>query len=99
MTAILYEPGHAARKIPAEDLNPVDFTKAQKGAADLLQCPPAQIDVLASGLGYMAFSVFDHEGEINLEAMRVLTQLTGISFNVDEEDEVLRGPILIVREA
>lgn len=62
----------------------------------LLHCAPELVDVLASGQGYVAYSVFDCEGEVNPEAMAALGALTGVSFDAGNEDELLRGPVLVV---
>ena len=70
------------------------------GLADLvpglLHCAPELVDVLASGQGYIVYSIFDCEGEMNPEAMTIVGTLTGESFNAENEDEVLRGPVLVV---
>ena len=52
--------------------------------------------VLASGQVYIVYCIFDCEGEINPEAMTAVEALTGGSFNAENEDEVLRGPVLVV---
>ena len=52
--------------------------------------------MLASGQGYIVYSIFDCEGEINPEAMAAVGAVTGMSFDIENEDEVLRGPVLVV---
>ena len=66
--------------------------------AALLGCVPGLIDVLASGEGYVVYSVFDSEGPANPTATLAVAELTGSSFDVADEDELLRGPVLIVQE-
>lgn len=63
----------------------------------LLGCAAALIDVLANGSGFVVFTVFDHEGPANITAMRAVSDLTGVRFSPDEDDEILRGPVLVVR--
>ncbi|WP_162549833.1 hypothetical protein [Hymenobacter nivis] len=63
----------------------------------LLNCAPGLVDILASDTGYVAYSIFDHEGQINHSAMVALSELTGVRFGYDE-DETLCGTILIVQE-
>lgn len=100
MHALLYQPGHPPQAVsPTGFVLPDEttgFVNEAGKAATLLDCAPGLVDVLASGRDYVAFSIFDHEGEPNLEAMRALSNLTGTTFDVDEEDELLRGPILVV---
>ena len=45
----------------------------------------------------MAYSVFDSEEEANPAAMAAVAAVSGVAF--DAEDEVLRGAVLVVREA
>ncbi|RAK62409.1 hypothetical protein DLM85_23690 [Hymenobacter edaphi] len=54
------------------------------------------MDVQANGPGYMVYTVFDCEGEINPAAMKAVGELVGLTFNIEDEDEVLRGPVLVV---
>lgn len=100
MRALLYQPGQPPEPISADGFGLPDettgFVSKTSGAAAVLDCPPGLVDVLASGRDYVAFSVFDHEGEPNLEAMRVLSALTGTAFDAADEDELLRGPILLI---
>ncbi len=67
-------------------------------AAGFMGCAPALVDVLASGQGYLFYSVFDHDGMVNPEAMTVLSTLTGITSDAEDEDHILRGPVLVVLE-
>lgn len=102
MYAILYKPGQPPQMVRVTGIGlPTVTTKFVSGAgeaAKLLGCSPGLVDVLASGPGYAAFSVFDHDGEPNLEVMRVLSELTSAPFDPAEEDELLSGPVLVVRQ-
>ena len=101
MYATLYLPDQAPKPFPVGGFGlPDNRGKGASGAREAalaLECAPRLVDVLANGTDYTAFSVFDHEGSPNLEAMRVLSELTGVSFNPADDDELLRGPVLIVR--
>ncbi|MGI4734142.1 MAG: hypothetical protein ACRYG7_03095 [Janthinobacterium lividum] len=55
------------------------------------------IDVLASGPDYVAYSIFDYEGDVNPAAMAAVAEVSGMSFDSDDEDAVLQGPVLLVR--
>lgn len=100
MLATLYHPNQAPATVEAAGFTlpatSADFTNDADRAAATLGCAPGLVDVLALGPGYLAFSVFDHEGEPNLDAMRAVSILTGIPFNCAADDELLRGPILVV---
>ncbi|GAB3639316.1 hypothetical protein GCM10027422_49070 [Hymenobacter arcticus] len=100
MRALLYQPSQLPKPVSAAGFTLPDeitgFVSGADGAAAMLDCAPSLVDVLASGRDYVAFSVFDHEGEPNLEAMRVLSDLIGTAFDEANDDELLRGPILLV---
>ena len=66
--------------------------------AVILDCSPSLVDILATGDVYVAFSIFDYEGAVNIEAMRALAQLTGYRFDTLDEDQILRGPILLIQQ-
>jgi len=101
MTATLYNPEQPAQSVLTEGLGLVDFMKGYIHGgglvAKLLRTVPELVDVLASGPGYLVFSVFDHAGQANPAAMQVVASLTGIELDPDNEDEVLRGPILVIQ--
>lgn len=63
--------------------------------AQILGCAENLVDVLLSEQDYIVYSIFDNQGAINYNAMTLLNNLTGIEFSI-EEDNVLRGNILIV---
>lgn len=62
----------------------------------LLGCAPGLVDVLASGPEYVAYSVFDSEGEVNPAAMAAVAAVSGVAFDAEDEDAVLRGAVLVV---
>jgi hypothetical protein len=101
MRALLYQPGQLPKPVSADGFTLPDeitgIVSGASGAATVLECAPGLVDVLACGTGYVAFSVFDHEGETNLKAMRALSELTGVTFDLEDEDSILRGPVLVVR--
>ncbi|GAB3309397.1 hypothetical protein GCM10027511_21910 [Hymenobacter humi] len=100
MKATLYLPSQPPLDISTEDLSLPDpatgLAKIPKRVSALLGCAPELVDVLACGPGYVAYSVFDSEGDINLNAMTAVTKATGVRFDTDDEDTVLLGPILMV---
>lgn len=65
--------------------------------AALLGCVPGLVDVLASGEKYVVYSIFDSEGPANPTATLAVAELIGSNFDVADEDELLRGPVLIVQ--
>lgn len=73
------------------------FARVPPQAASLLGCAPGLVDVLASGKGYLVYSVFDSEEPANIAATQAVAALTRINFDVTNEDELLRGPVLIVQ--
>ena len=99
MTITLYKPSEEPQQLAhfegAENLIS-GGNRPMEHVAALMGCTPGLVDVLASGPNYVMFSIFDYEGPINLPAMEVLTKLTGVEMNVDDEDEQLCGPILVV---
>jgi hypothetical protein len=100
MKVTLYEPGLQ----PADILADGFVVQAEDGrikqdaarAAELLGCAPGMADVLACGSGYLVYSVFDYEGEVNPAAMAVVAELSGMELDPLNEDEVLQGPVLVI---
>lgn len=67
-------------------------------AAVLLECAPSLVDVMANGKGYLIYSIFDYEGQANPAAMAVFTELTGVGLNPEDDDDILRGPVLVIQD-
>ena len=99
MTATLYQPGQPPQPLPADQFPLPDASgRAQvtQAVADALGCAVELVDVLASEPGYVAYSIFDCEGEVNESAMTVLADFASIKFDLKEEDEILKGSILLL---
>ncbi|MDO7851369.1 hypothetical protein [Hymenobacter convexus] len=102
MTTIanLYRPGQPPQPIPAEQFALPDASgRAQvtQAVADALGCHVSLLDVLASGPGYVAYSIFDCEGDVNAAVIPLLKAVTKTEWGNENEDEVLRGNILVIR--
>ena len=98
MNATLYLPQHPPQAVVAEWLGvPTCFEQVPEQVATLLGCASALVDVLASGPGYVAYSVFDSEGEVNPTAMATVAAVSGVAFDAEDEDAVLRGAVLVVQ--
>lgn len=102
MIATLYLPQQQPRAVPSSGLSMPDpttgFAKVPEQVPTLLGCVPELVDVLASGPGYVAYSVFDSEGEVNYAAMDAVAEVSGIPFEPEDEDIVLRGPVMVVTQ-
>ncbi|GGF28841.1 hypothetical protein [Hymenobacter cavernae] len=102
LSVTLYIPGMPAEARLSEELGGLDAISRSADAnnriAALLGCATGMVDVLASGQGYTAYSVFDCEGEVNPKAMKAVTALSGVAFDLDNDDEVLKGPVLILEQ-
>lgn len=72
------------------------FARVPDQVPALLGCTPGLVDVLASGPEYVAYSVFDSEEDANLAAMAAVATVSGVAFDVEAEDAVLRGAVLVV---
>ncbi len=103
MDATLYLPGQQPQKVSAESLVLPDaatgYAQVPVRVSTLLECSVALVDVLASGPHYVAYSVFDCEGEVNQAAMLAVSEVTGVPFNLEDEDDILRGAVLVVQSA
>lgn len=99
MYAILYIPHQSPQSISVEGLTLPDplleFANVPERISVLLGCAPRLVDVLVSSPSYIAYSIFDSEGQINDEAMTALSELTGVKFG-DDDDNTLRGVVLLV---
>jgi hypothetical protein len=99
MTATLYRPNQLPTIISiGNSVKPSsqDYAHVTEQIAELLGCSSGMVDVLAKASTYIAYSIFDAEGEVNLTAMAILRELTGQSFDPDVEDELIMGNVLIV---
>ena len=101
MNATLYLPHQPPQLVAVEGLcmpNPATgFARVPDQVPGLLGCAPELVDVLASGPEYVAYSVFDSDGEANPAAMAAVAAVSGVAFDAEDEDAILRGAVLIVR--
>lgn len=75
------------------------YAQLTEREAELLGCSQQMVDILATGKTHVAYSIFDYEGgDANLSAMQLLAGKWGWEFDMAEEPEVLKGPVLIVFE-
>ena len=102
MKAILYLPLHPPQVVSSEGLvlphEATGFASVPAIVATLLDCAPNLVDVLACGANYVVYIVFDSQEEANPVATQAAATLTGIDFNAVDEDELLRGTVLIVQD-
>ena len=100
MNATLYLPHQPPQLVAVEGLCMPDpttgFARVPDQVPGLLGCAPGLVDVLASGPEYVAYSVFDCEGEANPAAMAAVAAVSGVVFDVEDEDAVLCGAVLVV---
>lgn len=103
MQATLYLPQQHPQTIHVDGLSMPDlatgFVGVPQGVPVAMGCVPELVDVLASGPNYVAYSVFDCEGLVNQKAMAAMTEVSGVSFDMEDEDAVLCGAVLIVKAA
>lgn len=74
------------------------FAQVTEQVPALLGCAPELVDVLASGLDYVAYSVFDSEEAVNEAAMMAVTAVSGVAFDATDEDMILCGPVLLLQK-
>jgi hypothetical protein len=100
MNATLYLPHQLPQAVPAEGLVIPDpatgFVKVPEQVSVLMSCAPILVDVLATGPGYVAYSIFDCDGPVNLPAMTAVAKVSGIVFDPDDELTTLCGAVLLV---
>ena len=101
MTAQLYLPQQPPLVVSASGLSLPDpttgFARVPEQVPLLLDCAAGLVDVLASGPDFVAYSIFDYEGGlVNTSAMKELSKLTGLAFDVSNDDDVLLGPVLVL---
>lgn len=101
MNATLYLPKQPPQVVPADGLCMPDpktgFARVPEQVPALLGCRPGLVDVLACGPEYVAYSVFDCEGETNQAAMAAVAAVSGVAFDSEDEDAVLCGAVLVVQ--
>jgi hypothetical protein len=102
MNATLYQPQRPPQSVSIDGLATPDqagkYVPVLEQVSVLLNCAPELVDVLASGPGYVAYSVFDSEGEVNREAMAAVAAVSGVSFDLEDEDAILCGAVLVVNQ-
>lgn len=99
MQATLYIPNQPPQLVSTIGLSlplPTEYTFISDEVVQLLGCARGLVDVLDSGPDYVAFSIFDYEGENNPLAMNALSAVSGHHYDAEDEDQALQGPILIV---
>ena len=100
MQAVLYTPQQTPQTVPIDGMTLPDpetrLVQVPEQVHVILNCAPALVDVLSSAPNYIAYAVFDHEGQVNHAAMKALAKLTGVSFGEDE-DSFLRGAVLVIQ--
>ncbi|RZJ57967.1 MAG: hypothetical protein EOO55_02135 [Hymenobacter sp.] len=101
MQATLYLPGQAPQLVSTTGLTLPDpnsgYAYPTQAVATLLECRVEALDVLATGLAYVVWTVFDfEEGPANLAAMAEVGRLTGMAFEPEDETAELRGPVLVL---
>lgn len=100
MIATLYLPQQPPQAVPTKGLSLPDpatgFAQVTEQVSALLGCAPDLVDVLASGPHYIAYSVFDSEESVNEDAMMAVAAVSGIVFDAEDDDTVLRGAVLVL---
>jgi hypothetical protein len=99
VTVTLYTPtAHYKQSSEGFDaLQTTPFAEVPPQAAALLGCTYSLVDVLANGPGFVVYTIFDSEEAANPGATQAVSALTGTNFDVTNEDELLRGPVLIIQ--
>jgi hypothetical protein len=100
MQVTLYLPQQPPQTVPSDVLGQLDlsarFAIVPQSVSALMSCALEVVDVLANGPDYIAYSVFDCEGPVNYAAMSAVAKVSGVTFDVEDEDTVLCGPVLVV---
>jgi hypothetical protein len=97
MNATLYRPEETPESVDIKEFTSSEGnTQVIKRVAELLGCAPQLVDILASGPTYTAYSIFDCEGRLNPAAMQAVSKVAGVIFDLEDEDSVLRGAVLVV---
>lgn len=102
MNATLYLPHQLPQAVSIEGLvlpDPITgFVRVPGQVPVLMSCEPSLVDVLATGPGYVAYSIFDCEGPVNLPAMTAVSKVSGIVFDPKDDFTTLCGAILLVTD-
>lgn len=101
MLATLYIPGHSPQAVPVVGLslpNPTTgYAYITEREAELLGCARGLVDVMDCGPDYAAYTIFDYEGDgVNLAATQALSRVSIHDFDLNDEEEHLRGPVLLI---
>ena len=99
MATTLYIPNQQPQVVTAAGLPlppSTGYAQVTDEVAAYLGCARELVDVLDSGADYVAYSIFDFEGPTNHAAMTALEDLSGYHFDVEDADQVLQGPVLLV---
>ena len=99
MVATLYLPNYAPCIVPTDGLSlpsPRGYAQVPSAVAGFLGCIQELVDVLDCGTDYVAYSIFDCEGATNRLAMDALSAVSGHTYDAENEDQKLQGPILVV---
>lgn len=99
MNASLYLPNQPPRVVPAAGLSLpslAGYAQVTDEGAAHLGCARDLVDVLDCGPDYVAYSVFDFEGPTNQAAMTALEAVSGNRYDIDDDDQVLQGPVLLI---
>lgn len=99
MAATLYLPNQLPQEVQLDALAwPLPESKNQyfKHISELLGCAQSLIDVLDCGPTYAAYSVFDFEGAPNHAAMNALAAISTYPYDIEDDDQVLQGPVLVI---
>jgi hypothetical protein len=99
MTATLYLPNQPPQVVQLDAFTwplPKDNSQYYKHISELLGCTRNLIDVLDCGPTYAAYSIFDFEGAPNHTAMNVLAAISAHPYDIEDDDQVLQGPVLVI---
>jgi hypothetical protein len=100
MTATLYHPSQAPRSLPAEPFslpNANGQVQLTHKVADALGCSIDMVEVLALGTDYVVYAVFASADVPNQSAVGPLFAVTGMAYGYDQDEEIPRGNVLVVR--
>jgi hypothetical protein len=100
MKATLYIPQQPPQAVPVDGLSMQDsatrFAGVLKEVPALMGCTLELVDILASGPDYVAYSIFDYEGPVNHAAMKAVSEVSGVTFDAEDGDTLLCGPVLVI---